>query len=108
MAKASPAKKPPSKSEVMKAIAQATELKPKQVAAVFDALTGEIKKALSARGPGVFAIPGLVKIIKRKKPAQPAIKGWRNPFTGEIQDKPAQPAKTKVAVRPLKALKAMA
>jgi len=106
MAKA-PAKRAPSKSEVMRSIAEATELKPKQVAAVFDALAGEIKKALSSRGPGVFAIPGLVKIIKRKTPAKPAIPEWRNPFTGQIQEKPATPAKTKVAVRALKNLKAM-
>lgn len=107
MAKAAPAKKAPSKSEVFQNIAQATDLKRKDVAAVFDALAAEVKKALGNRGPGVFQIPGLVKIIKRKTPAKPAIKNWKNPFTGAIQDKPATPAKTKVAVRALKNLKGM-
>ena len=40
--------------------------------------------------------------------ALPAIKGWKNPFTGEIQDKPPKPASTKVKVRALKNLKDMA
>jgi len=102
------AKKAPTKTEILNSIASATELSRKQVAAVLDALNAEIKKALSSRGPGVFSIPGLVKIEKKKIPAQPAIKDWRNPFTGEIQDKPPKPASTKVKVRALKNLKDMA
>jgi nucleoid DNA-binding protein len=77
------------------------------VSAVFDALVNEIKKALSPRGPGVFAIPGLVKIDKKKVPARPARKGVRNPFTGEIRDIPAKPASVRVRVRALKNLKSM-
>ena len=88
--------------------AAATELQRKDVAGVLEALSGEIRKALGSRGPGVFTIPGLVKIEKKKIPAQPAIKDWRNPFTGEIQDKPPKPASTKVKVRALKNLKDMA
>lgn len=106
MAKAA-AKKPPSKSEILAKIADATGLTKKDVAAVFDALGGEIKKNLSSRGPGVIAIPGLVKIQKKKVPARPAQKNVRNPFTGEIQDRPAKPASTKVTVRTLKNLKDM-
>jgi nucleoid DNA-binding protein len=101
------AKKAPTKTEMFNSIATATELSRKQVAAVFDALNAEIKKALGSRGPGVFALPGLVKIERKKIPAQPAIKNWRNPFTGEIQEKPAKPASTKVKVRALKNLKDM-
>ena len=108
MAKAPVQKKAPSKTEIINNIAAASELSRKEVTAVLDALTGEIKKALSSRGPGVFAIPGLVKIERKKIPAQPAIKGWKNPFTGEIQDKPPKPASTKVKVRALKNLKDMA
>jgi nucleoid DNA-binding protein len=101
------AKKAPTKTEILNSIASATELSRKQVAAVFDALNAEIKKALGSRGPGVFSIPGLVKIEKKKIPAQPAIKNWRNPFTGEIQEKAAKPASTKIKVRALKNLKDM-
>ncbi len=100
-------KKAPTKTEIINNIAAATDLSRKEVTAVLEALSAEIKKALSTRGPGVFTIPGLVKVEKKKTPAQPAIKGWRNPFTGEIQDKPPKPASTKVKVRALKNLKDM-
>jgi len=105
MAKA--AKKPPTKTEIVANIADATNLSKKEVAAVFDALQVEIKKSLGSRGPGVFSIPGLLKIEKRKVPARPAERNWLNPFTKEIQDRPAKPASTKVKVRPLKNLKDM-
>jgi len=107
MAKA-PSKKAPSKTEVLANIAAATDVPKKQVAAVLEALATEIKKALSNRGPGIFAIPGLVKIEKKKVPARPAQKGVKNPFTGEIRDVPAKPAYNKVRVRALKTLKEMA
>ena len=106
MAKA--AKKAPTKTEIMQNIANATDLSKKQVAAVLDALTEEIRKSLGARGSGVFAIPGLLKIEKRKVPARPAQKGVRNPFTGELQDRPAKPAYNKIKVRALRRLKEMA
>jgi nucleoid DNA-binding protein len=105
MAKA--AKKPPTKTEILSNIADATDLSKKEVAAVFDALATEIKKALSPRGPGAITVPGLLKITKKKVPARPAQKNWRNPFTGEIQERPAKPASTKVQLRALKNLKEM-
>jgi nucleoid DNA-binding protein len=106
MAKAT-AKKPPSKSEMFASIAAATGVPKKQVAAVLDAMVAELKKALGNRGPGVFVIPGVVKIEKKKIPARPAQKGVKNPFTGELQDRPAKPASVKPKVRALKALKDM-
>jgi nucleoid DNA-binding protein len=110
MAKAAP-KKAPTKSEILNSIAAATGLARKEVGAVLDALAAEIKKSLGARGPGVFALPGLVKIEKKKIPAKPARKNVpvRDIRTGEvtIKDIPAKPATTKVKVRPLKNLKAM-
>lgn len=105
MAKA--AKKPPTKTEILTNIATATDLSKKQVTAVMDALAAEIKKSLGSRGAGVFSIPGLVKIEKKKVPARPAQKNVRNPFTGELQDRPAKPASVKVKVRALKNLKDM-
>ncbi len=109
MAKAATAaKKAPSKSEVTNNIAEATGLTKKQVAAVLEALAGEIKKALGNKGPGVFAIPGLVKVEKKKVPARPAQKNVPNPFKpGEFMDRPAKPASVKVKVRALKNLKDM-
>jgi hypothetical protein len=100
------AKKAPSKSEVTNSIAEATGLTKKQVTSVLEALHAEIKKNLGAKGPGVFAIPGLVKIEKKKIPAKAAKKGVPNPFKpGELMDVAAKPASTKVKVRPLKSLK---
>jgi nucleoid DNA-binding protein len=96
------------KSEVFANIATATNLSKKEVAAVFDALTAEIGKALGKKGNGVFQIPGLAKIVVIKKPAQPARKGVPNPFKpGELMDVAAKPAKNVVKVRPLKNLKGM-
>lgn len=101
-------KKPLTKSEILNAIAAETELTRKQVNAVFEALSGQIKKSLGNRGPGVFAIPGLVKIEKKKVPARPARKGVPNPFKpGELMDIAAKPASTKIKVRALKSLKDM-
>jgi len=109
MAKAAAAtKKAPTKTEILNSIAEATELSKKEVQAVLDALGEEIKKALSSRGAGVFAIPGLVKIERKKVPARPAKKGVPNPFKpGELMDVPAKPASVKVKVRALKNLKTM-
>ena len=45
----------------------------------------EIKKNLGARGPGIFAIPGLVKIERKKVPRRPAQKGVLNPFTANCK-----------------------
>jgi nucleoid DNA-binding protein len=87
-------------------IATASGLSKKEVAAVLDALSAEIKKSL--KGPGVVQIPGLVKIIKQKVPARPAQKNVPNPFKpGEFMDRPAKPASVKIKVRPLKNLKEM-
>ena len=108
MAKAAPsAKKPLSRSQVVAAIAETSGVPKKEVAACMEALAGEIKKALGPKGPGVFNLAGLIKIVKKKKPATPAKKGVKNPFTGEIRDVPAKPASWKVSVRALKTLKAM-
>ena len=94
------------KSEIIGNISTATELSKKQVSEVLEALSAEIKKGL--KGPGVFAIPGLVKIEKKKVPARPAKKGVPNPFKpGELMDVAAKPASTKIKVRPLKSLKDM-
>jgi len=106
MAKAA-TKKAPTKTEVLNSIAESTGLSKKEVGSVMEALTSEIKRALGNRGPGVFTIPGLVKVERKKVPARPAEKNWRNPFTGDIQERPAKPATTKVKVRALKNLKDM-
>ena len=109
MAKESAPKKPLTKTELLANIAAATEVPKKQVAAVLDALAAEIKRSLDNKGAGMIAIPGLVKIEKKRIPARPAQKGVPNPFKpGELMDRPAKPAYNKVKVRALKMLKEMA
>ncbi|MDH5649513.1 MAG: HU family DNA-binding protein [Gammaproteobacteria bacterium] len=97
--------KPTTKTEILSYIAEETELMKKDVAAVFDALADIIKRDLK-KGPGVFNVPGLMKIKVVKKPAVPARKGV-NPFTGEEMMFKAKPARNVVKVTPLKALKDM-
>ena len=89
------------------AIAEATELNKKQVAAVFDAMTEEIGKALSKKGPQQFTIPGLCKIVVKSVPAKPR-RQVRNPATGEMIWADAKPASKTVRIRALKSLKEMA
>ncbi len=105
MATATP--KAPTKSEILVSISEATQLSRKQVAAVFDALSNEIKTSLSKKGAGVFVIPGLMKLMVITKPAVKARKGI-NPFTKLEQMFKAKPARKVVKVRPLKSLKDMA
>ena len=107
MAKAA-AKKPMTKSELLNAIVADTDLTRKEVNSVLDSLSKQISKSLGRRGPGMFTLPGLVKIEKKKVPARKARKGVPNPFKpGELMDIAAKPASTKVKVRPLKNLKSM-
>lgn len=106
VAVASAVKKPPTKSEILNHIAGETELSRKEVTAVLDSLSGLIEKNLKPRGPGVFNMPGLLKIKVVKKPAVKARKGT-NPFTGEEMMFKAKPARKVVKVLPLKGLKDM-
>jgi nucleoid DNA-binding protein len=101
----SAAVKAPSKSEVYAHISEDTGLSRKQVASVFDSLTGLIEKSLR-KGPGLFTLPGLLKIKVIKKPATKERKGI-NPFTGEETVFKAKPARKVVKALPLKALKEM-
>jgi nucleoid DNA-binding protein len=92
------------KSEILAKIAEATTLSRKQVSSVFESLSEQIKFAVGKKGPGIFAVPGLMKITVINKPATKARKGI-NPFTKEEQMFKAKPARKVIKVRPLKALK---
>ncbi len=104
--KAASANKPMSKTEVLTAIAESTGLSKKQVGSVFDELSNLISRNLGKKGPGMFNVPGLMKIVVKHKPATKAHKGI-NPFTKEEQMFKAKPARNVVKIRPLKALKDM-
>lgn len=99
-------KKPTTKSETFAYIADKTGLTKKDVSAVFDSLTSLIKHDIRRTGPGVYTVPGLMKIKVVRKPATKARKGV-NPFTGEEMVFKAKPARNVVKVLPLKGLKDM-
>ena len=94
------------KSEIISALAEKTGLSKKQVASVFDGLSGQIKSALGKKGPGIFTVPGLIKLRVTNKPATKAREGV-NPFTGEKMMFKAKPARKAVKASALKALKDM-
>jgi nucleoid DNA-binding protein len=91
---------------MFQSLAEATGLSRKQVAAVFDEITNLIRRDVGKKGPGVFALPGLLKIKRVNRPAKPAREG-RNPATGEPMMIKAKPAHTVVKAQPLKLLKEM-
>lgn len=100
-----PANKVRSKTEVFGELAAASDLNKRQVAAVFDGLADLIRTDLK-KGPGIFTVPGLMKIKVIRKPATKAREGV-NPFTGEKMMFKAKPARNVVKVLALKGLKSM-
>jgi nucleoid DNA-binding protein len=98
--------KPRTKSEVYAALAEANEMSRKDVAVFFDSMTNLMRKELGKRGPGVFNVPGLMKVRVVRKPATKARRGI-NPFTGEETMFKAKPARNVVKVSALKGLKEM-
>ncbi len=106
MAKKNVAKKPMTKSELVSGIADATGLTKKDIISVFEAMAAQIKKSLGQGGAGAYTVPGLMKLVVKRKPATKARKGI-NPFTKEETIFKAKPARNVVKVRPLKNLKDM-
>jgi nucleoid DNA-binding protein len=106
MGKANDKAKAATKTEIVSAVADKTGLTKKQVNEVLEALAGQVKKDLGKRGPGIFTIPGLVKLKVLRKPATKS-REMKNPFTGEMITVKAKPARNVVKASPLKAVKDM-
>ena len=94
------------KAEIFAKLADSTGLSKKQISTVFDHLADLIKSELGKKGPGIFVVPGLLKIKVVRKPATKATRKV-NPFTKQMENRPAKPASRVVRARPLKALKEM-
>ena len=101
------AAKPMTKTEVLASLAEETGLTKKQIGTFLDELSKLVGESLGKKGPGVFIVPGLMKIKLIRKPATKARKGI-SPFTGEETMFKAKPARNVVKVQPLKGLKEMA
>jgi nucleoid DNA-binding protein len=99
-------KDPLSKSNIIRTLTDVTCLSKKDVVSVLDTLTQVIEKHIKSGGPGIFVMPGLLKINVVKKPARSARKGV-NPFTGEEIMIKARPAYKAVKIKALKKLKEM-
>jgi nucleoid DNA-binding protein len=94
------------KSETYRLLAESCGVSRKQVAAVFDELRGLIGKELTKnkKGGEVFTVPGLLKIRRIFKEAQPERQGI-DPFTKQPKTFKAKPAHYVIRVRALKGLK---
>lgn len=101
-----PAAKPRTKGEIIRVLSESTGLTKREVDTVFASLGQLIDLDIGKKGPGIFNLPGLMKIVRVSKPATKARKGI-NPFTGEETTFKAKPARNVVKVRALKALKDM-
>jgi nucleoid DNA-binding protein len=98
------AAKPATKADVYNTLSEKTGLNKKQIADVFSAMSDMITKELGKKGPGLFVIPGLLKLKVVRKPATKAKQGV-NPFTKEPMTIKAKPARNVVKAVPLKSLK---
>ncbi len=93
------------KSAMLSAIAEKTDLTRAQVGGVFEALESLMLGSVHPSGVGEFMFPGLFKVTLRKVPARKAGTLIRNPATGEMMKASAKPASVRVKVRALAKLK---
>lgn len=98
--------KPLTKSQIVNELAERSGLSKKDVATFLEHLEGLIGDQVGKKGPGVFTLPGLMKIAVKTRKKQPAKQGI-NPRTGETMMIPAKPARKVVKVSALKKLKEM-
>ena len=94
-------------SAVIKEVAEYCELTRQQVKDVLLTLAELAERELNPRSrvaPGKMLIPGICRLVAKKKPARKARPG-RNPFTGEEMMFKAKPATTAIRIQPVKALK---
>lgn len=92
------------KGEIFTSLAEKSGLSKKEVAGVFDAMSEMIGVHLGKKGPGLFVIPGLLKLKVVRKEATKAKQGT-NPFTKEPMTIKAKPARNVIKALPLKGLK---
>ncbi|GAC1472660.1 MAG: HU family DNA-binding protein [Isosphaeraceae bacterium] len=92
------------KAEIFSTLAEKSGLSRKEVASVFAGLSELISNELGKKGPGLFVVPGMIKLKVVRRPATKAKPGI-NPFTKEPITIKAKPARNVVKAIPLKALK---
>jgi nucleoid DNA-binding protein len=104
-AKTSAIKEKQTKSQIIAAIADDTDLTKKQVQAVLAAAKNLAARHLGKNGSGEFVVPEVgVKLRRVQKAARKAGMA-RNPFTGEMVKVEARPASLSVRATAMKAIK---
>jgi len=95
------------KSQILNELSTRAGITRKQASSVVEELGSIIGRHIGKNGPGMFVLPGMLKISTKKKPAVKA--GLRkHPITGEMIQGKAKPASVTVRVRALKKLKDLA
>ena len=93
------------KSAIYQELAEKSGTTRKQVGAVFDEMIKLIHADVGKKGPGIFTLPGLLKIKRVSKPATKT-RTIPNPFKpGEMMITKPKPAKNVVKAYAVKALK---
>jgi hypothetical protein len=77
----------------------------KVAAAVLEGLGDVMGRSIAPRGAGEFVLPGMLKVVTRKRPAVKAGTLVRNPATGEMIESAGRPASMQVRARILSKLK---
>ena len=90
------------KSELVNAIVDESELPKKDVRTVIETFVAVGHRELKKRG--IFVVPGFTKLVVVRKPATKERKGI-NPFTKEPMVIKAKPARKVLRARPVKAAK---
>lgn len=100
-----PIKTKETKSQILAAVAEVTELPKKKVQEVLAAVRAHAIRHLNNKGSGEISIPELG--VKLRRVNKKAIKAGprKDPFSGEMRDMPARPASVSVRAAALKALK---
>ncbi|MDR1485033.1 MAG: HU family DNA-binding protein [Planctomycetaceae bacterium] len=98
--------KPLTKTQIIANVAETTNLTKKDVGAVIDAFTEEIRKSIGKKGAGSFTLPGVLKIERKLVAAVKEKKHIENKLKpGTFYDRQAKPAHYRVKIRALKTLK---
>ena len=92
------------RGEIFANLSERSGLSKQEIASVFTAISDLVSRELGKKGPGLFVIPGLLKLKVVRKPATKAKQGV-NPFTKEPMTIKAKPARNVVKAVPMKALK---
>ena len=104
--KATALKEAMTKTQLVASLSESTGLPKKDVSAVLDELGLLIERHIKKRAVGTFTLPGLLRIVRARKPARKA-RTMISPRSGEEIQVPAKRASTTVKVRPLAGLKRM-